>query len=92
MPDAQVLSQATAGHIVMIEDKDFGELVFRERWPAQGVVLVRLEGISMERRAALVAAALADVGDRLMGSFTVISHGGTRRQPIPRIFRRQEAE
>ena len=82
MPDSQILRRARRDQVIITEDKGFGGLVFRDQLPTNGVILVRLEGMSMERRAELVTQTVAELGDDLIGSFTVISHGGTRRQPL----------
>ena len=43
LPDRAVLSIAQAeGRILITNDRDFGELVFRLRQPHQGVILLRL--------------------------------------------------
>jgi predicted nuclease of predicted toxin-antitoxin system len=45
--DDMVLSRANAqGSLLLTEDKDFGELVFRQRLVHTGVVLIRLGGLS----------------------------------------------
>lgn len=45
LPDRDVLSTAQAeGRILITNDRDFGELVFRLRQPHQGVILLRLGG------------------------------------------------
>jgi predicted nuclease of predicted toxin-antitoxin system len=43
LPDRDVLSTAQAkGRVLITNDRDFGELVFRLRQPHQGVILLRL--------------------------------------------------
>src|SRR4051812_45881700 len=43
LPDRDVLSTAQAeGRVLITNDLDFGELVFRLRLPHQGVILLRL--------------------------------------------------
>jgi len=43
-------------------DKDFGELVFRQRLLHSGIVLIRLAGLKPETKAELVVTAFAGVG------------------------------
>ena len=44
MSDDEVLAEANSGRWILItNDKDFGEMVFRERKPHHGVVFLRLE-------------------------------------------------
>ena len=41
-PDADLLTEAEdQGYVILTEDKDFGELVFRDRRNSHGVVLLR---------------------------------------------------
>ncbi len=56
--DTQVLAEADRTQAVLLtEDKDFGELVYRQGASHRGVVLVRLAGLSRAVRAALVSEA-----------------------------------
>ncbi len=44
MPDDEVLLDAyNEGRILLTEDKDFGELVYRLNKPSRGIVLIRIE-------------------------------------------------
>ncbi|MCI0412692.1 DUF5615 family PIN-like protein [bacterium] len=54
-------------------DKDFGELVFRQKLLSSGVILVRLKGLSMPTKTRMVCSAIDKYGSQLMQSFTVIS-------------------
>ena len=53
-------------------------MVFRNRLRTNGVVLIRLAGVSAARRAAIVASAISTHARELKGSFTVIAHGAVR--------------
>jgi len=79
IPDAEVASLAARESALLITaDKDFGELMFRERRITQGVILIRLSGLSAELKAALVASALREHEAELPGNFAVIAPGGVR--------------
>jgi predicted nuclease of predicted toxin-antitoxin system len=68
--------------VLLTEDKDFGELVYRRGLAHAGVVLVRLAGIDNATKAATVSQAFQEVGDELIGAFTVISADAVRvRRP-----------
>ncbi len=55
LPDAAVLELAEEhGAVLVTADKDFGELVFRQRRARHGVVLLRLAGLSNEEKARVV--------------------------------------
>jgi predicted nuclease of predicted toxin-antitoxin system len=77
--DDMVLSLATQGEgILLTADKDFGEMVIRERWPVPGVLLVRLAGLSAERKAEIVSSAVRQHGTELPGAIGVLSAGAFR--------------
>ena len=79
IPDSAVLERANQGNALLLtEDKDFGELVFRRREIASGVVLIRLAGLSSDHQRNLVLAAMDQHGDELLGGFSVISPGSIR--------------
>jgi predicted nuclease of predicted toxin-antitoxin system len=46
--------------ILITEDKDFGELVYRQRLHHRGVVLVRVDGISNVEKSRIVAVAIRE--------------------------------
>jgi predicted nuclease of predicted toxin-antitoxin system len=80
--DEAVLQLANSQNALLLtSDKDFGELIFREKRLAQGVVLVRLAGLLPETKAAMVAAAIARYGNELSQAFTVISPKLVRIRP-----------
>ena len=72
--DATVLDLANReGAILLTADKDFGELVFRQRRTTVGVVLVRLAGLSPTRKAEVVASAIGGHAIELPQAFAVIT-------------------
>ena len=84
IPDDVVLERANQMTALLVTaDKDFGELVFRERrLSSGGVVLIRLAGLSAGRKADIVSKAFEERGSEFAHAFTVISPGRvrTRRQ------------
>lgn len=81
--DDDVLNLAnTEGAILLTFDKDFGELVFRLGRIAAGVVLIRLFGVSPTDRAEIVANAINNHCDELIGAFTVITSKNIRIRKI----------
>lgn len=82
--DQRVLELANQqSALLLTADKDFGELVFRQRRVTTGVVLVRLAGLPSTRKAAVVASNLTKHRQELVGNFTVISPGAVRiRKPV----------
>jgi len=77
--DEAVLELANRdGAVLLTADKDFGELVFRQRRLDSGVVLLRLAGLSEEAKAREVVAAVAAHDDEMGSAFSVVSPGLVR--------------
>jgi predicted nuclease of predicted toxin-antitoxin system len=83
LTDRDALSQAMKdGRLLLTEDKDFGELVFRTQRPVPGLVLLR---IAPERRAAKaerLQAAIEKFGEQLFGRHTVVEDTRLRSRPL----------
>ena len=79
LADEDVLGEAlTRRAVLLTSDKDFGELVFRQKRASFGVVLIRLAGLPVDVRAARVAEAIKSVLSDVAGNFTVIDRTGIR--------------
>jgi len=79
IPDEVVLEMANKQVAPLLTaDKDFGELVFRQRRVSEGVILVRLAGLSSETKATAVAAVMREHASELSRAFTVVSPGLVR--------------
>lgn len=77
--DDEVLQRANQESALLLTgDKDFGELVFRQNRIAHGVVLIRLAGLSPQRKAELITMAVQEHADELAQNFTVIAPGAVR--------------
>jgi predicted nuclease of predicted toxin-antitoxin system len=77
--DSDILSYAAnEGRVLLTNDKDFGELVYRDRRAHSGVVLMRLEDSTSTNRVRVVRAVLEQYADRLTGRFTVATDKGVR--------------
>lgn len=71
--DEFILAQAnTQQRLLLTQDKDFGELVYRLKQVHFGVILIRLEEYPAPQKAQIVAGVLLEHGDKLVKSFTVI--------------------
>jgi predicted nuclease of predicted toxin-antitoxin system len=82
LEDEGVLASATHGEALLITaDKDFGELVFRQRQATHGVVLLRVNGLPPHTKADLVSLAIARHLPDLGGRFTVVEPGAVRMRP-----------
>ena len=64
--------------ILMTEDKDFGELVFRLNKAHIGIVLIRLLGVDLESKNKIIIKSLQENFETMKNSFSVISENQTR--------------
>jgi predicted nuclease of predicted toxin-antitoxin system len=81
--DNDVLAAASHdGRILITEDRDFGELVVRQRVGVYGVVLLELDRLSNVAEADLVAAVVTTNADKLPGNLLVIEPARVRVRPL----------
>jgi predicted nuclease of predicted toxin-antitoxin system len=81
--DAVVLDIANReAALLLTADKDFGEMVFRQRRFSGGIVLVRLAGLSSARKAEIVTDAVNCHQSELAEGFTVIAPGICRTRRL----------
>jgi len=72
--DDSVLKYASSIEAILItEDKDFGELVFRLRKPNHGVILLRLGGVTINERNNKLLEVLQKFNGKFTRKFTVIT-------------------
>jgi len=64
--------------ILLTQDKDFGELVFRLKQSQTGIVLIRLEGYTSAIKAQIVKDVLLAHQNELTTAFTVIQPNAIR--------------
>lgn len=77
LKDHEVLFIATSNDAILItEDKDFGELVFRLQLPHRGVLLIRIEDAQIKVSKAVRA--ISTFYDELYGKFSVINDNKLR--------------
>ena len=79
MDDDDIVRKAFAeNRIVVTNDKDFGEKVFRERWRHRGVILLRLEDERAPRKIETLKRLLERYADRLADQFVVVTETTVR--------------
>lgn len=66
------------GSILVTQDKEFGEPVFRQGLATHGVILIRLSGLAAEEKAKVVSVVLATRRAQISGAFTVLSPASAR--------------
>ncbi len=77
--DLEVLALATETRTVIItNDKDFGELVFRDQKLAGGIILLRLGIMSSEEKAERLRESIRIHSAEMISAFTVITPDGIR--------------
>jgi predicted nuclease of predicted toxin-antitoxin system len=83
--DTEVLELANQSSALLVTaDKDFGELIFQHSSSSlNGVLLLRLGGLSAQRKAETVADAFRQHNKDFEDRFSVITSGRVRIQPKP---------
>ena len=79
MDDNGIIQKAsTENWILVTNDKDFGEKVYRERRPHKGVVLLRLDDERADVKIETIKRLLENYTDRLPGQFVVVTENRIR--------------
>ena len=83
--DTDVMRRAQSdGRLLFTEDKDFGDLVFRRRQDALGIVLSRIDPAMHALKWRRLAAAIERFGDGLHGRYTIVEEARFRSRPLRR--------
>ena len=69
--------------VILTSDKDFGELVFRDRLASSGVVLLRLDDLTVAEILARLQAVWSFVEANPTGRFIVITERKVRGRSLP---------
>jgi predicted nuclease of predicted toxin-antitoxin system len=81
--DTQILTKAYSEERILItEDKDFGELVYRLRRPTHGIILLRFDVKDRSMKIPRMQYLLENYADRLPGAFTVLDSHKIRIRPL----------
>lgn len=81
--DLEVMERAARdSRLLLTEDKDFGDLVFRQRRPVPGLLLLRIGPTQRQRKAERLLAAIDRFGGELFGHYTVIEVARFRSRPL----------
>ena len=77
--DKEVLEKCLEYDCILVtKDKDFGELVIRNNLSSKGVILIRIENLSIKENCLLVASFIKKYSEELSNSFTVIQEDKIR--------------
>lgn len=83
--DEDVLRFAMAeDRILITNDKDFGELVFRSGQPCPGLILIRPQVEGPANKIRVVTWTLAQCGQQLRGNMIVATETSIRIRPLPK--------
>jgi len=81
--DEEVLDKArNEGRLILTEDKDFGELVFRMKRHLAGVIMLRLPISCRQDHWSRLQTVLERHGGKLNGHYTVIEQNRVRSRPL----------
>lgn len=79
MDDNDIIQKASIENwILMTNDKDFGEKVYRERRPHKGVILLRLDDERTDVKIETIKRLLESYAKRLPGQFVVVTEASIR--------------
>jgi predicted nuclease of predicted toxin-antitoxin system len=83
--DREVITRAQAERrILLTEDKDFGDLVFRQAQSVPGIVLLRIDPASHALKRLRLDAAITRFGDDLFGRYVTVEEARFRSRPLPK--------
>jgi hypothetical protein len=81
--DSQVMARAhSEGRLLLTEDKDFGDLVFRQAKLVPGLVLLRIDSSRRLLKGPRLLAAIDRFADTLFGRYTAIEDARFRSRPL----------
>ena len=70
------------GALILTDDKDFGEIVFRKQRSCPGIVLLRLTGVDYSHKADQVIQVIDKCGSEMTGKFVVITEETVRMRKL----------
>ena len=74
---------AKEARVILTEDNDFAAIVFRDRLPVVGLVLIELHGFGRDARAARIVDAMREIGDKAVGKVHVVEPANIRSRDLP---------
>ena len=79
MGDIDILKMAVKkDYIVLTDDKDFGELVFKLKMSHKGIILLRLNDNRYKNKISVIKKLLLGYSGRLSGNFIVVTEDSVR--------------
>ena len=91
LTDTGVLAQSVSEErILLTEDRDFGELIFRGQKTAYGVVLLRIPPEQRPRKRERMATLIEHYQKELPGAIVVVTLNTMRIRPLPESGKQNE--
>ncbi len=82
-PDVEVLKIANEKEAILITmDKDFGELVYRNKHTTLGIILLRINYLPSEKQLIIVNELMSKYVEELPNKFTVVQENNVRIRTI----------
>ena len=79
LEDTKILKKAYEDNrILLVNDKDFGTLIFKMSMKSRGVILFRLQNQSSHAKIKAIELIISKYGHKLLGNFIVVSEGKVR--------------
>ncbi len=82
--DNEVLAVANQGEAILLtDDKDFGDMIYRQHQQAVGIIFLRLAKLSNGAKADTLLRVIAQYAAKLPGAFTTVTLGSVRIRRTP---------
>ena len=81
--DEVLLKARTEQWILVTNDKDFGDMIYRERRTHHGVILIRLDDERSVNKIAVLQQLLEQYADSIADHFVVVTENGVRFARLP---------
>lgn len=82
--DDDILHQALREQRILItEDKDFSQLVFRDRRPSFGIILVRIPAVQRQRKDDRISMLVNNHAEELIRAITTLTIDHIKIRPLP---------
>ncbi len=79
LDDVNILNKAcNESYVIITSDKDFGELVYKDKLPHKGIVLLRLTDGSVKNRIKVISTLISNYSENIINHFTVVTDNGLR--------------
>ncbi|MCZ2458199.1 MAG: DUF5615 family PIN-like protein [Chitinophagales bacterium] len=77
--DNEILKKANELNCILItKDKDFGEMIIRNKKNSSGVLLIRIDALNLEKNCVLIADLIDKYASELRNCFTVVQEDKIR--------------